>query len=306
MSYLDKMKVGETTYDIKDSDAARKAALATLKSELEDEIAEKANNADLARVAKSGNYNDLSGTPVLAPVATSGAYSDLEGTPELAAVATSGDYEDLDNTPTVGSGTLTVQKNGTTVGSFGANATEDKTINILVPTDANDVNALPNSTKYGAALELSVNSSTYVITATLKDQNGDALGNPQTIDLPLESVVVNGAYDSQTKKVVLTLQNGSTIEFSVADLVSGLQSEINAQNKLSADYVDDTNATHKFVSASEKSTWDGKQDALTFDSTPTQGSTNPVTSGGVYAVIGDVESLLTTLISGNGAAEEES
>ena len=118
--------------------------------------------------------------------------------------------------------------------------------------------------------------------------------------------MVNGAYNSQTKKVVLTLQNGSTIEFSVADLVSGLQSEINAQNKLNADYVDDTNTTHKFVSASEKSTWNGKQDALTFDSTPTQGSTNPVTSGGVYAVIGDVESLLTTLISGNGAAEEES
>lgn len=306
MSYLDKMKVGETTYDIKDSDAARKAALATLKSELEDEIAEKANNADLARVAKSGNYNDLSGTPVLASVATSGAYSDLEGTPELATVATSGDYEDLDNTPTIGNGTLTIQKNGTDVDSFDANATEDKTINILVPTDANDVNALPNSTKYGATLELSVNSSTYVITATLKDQNGDALGNPQTIDLPLESVVVNGAYNSQTKKVVLTLQNGSTIEFSVADLVSGLQSEINAQNKLNADYVDDTNTTHKFVSASEKSTWNGKQDALTFDSTPTQGSTNPVTSGGVYAVIGDVESLLTTLISGNGAAEEES
>lgn len=30
---------------------------------------------------------------------------------------------------------------------------------------------------------------------------------------------------------------------------------------------------------------DGKQAALTFDSSPTSGSTNPVTSGGIYTAI---------------------
>lgn len=44
-------------------------------------------------------------------------------------------------------------------------------------------------------------------------------------------------------------------------------------------------ATHRFVTDTEKSTWSGKQDALTFDSTPTENSTNPVTSGGLYTVI---------------------
>ena len=48
------------------------------------------------------------------------------------------------------------------------------------------------------------------------------MGTAQTIDLPLESVVVSGSYDSATKKVVLTLKDGSTIDFSIADLVSGL------------------------------------------------------------------------------------
>lgn len=38
-----------------------------------------------------------------------------------------------------------------------------------------------------------------------------------------------------------------------------------------------------------------KQDTLTFDATPTQNSTNPVTSGGVYNMIGDVESLLSAI-----------
>lgn len=38
--------------------------------------------------------------------------------------------------------------------------------------------------------------------------------------------------------------------------------------------------------------------AATFDSTPTQNSLNPVTSGGVYAVVGNVEAALAALIGG--------
>jgi hypothetical protein len=114
---------------------------------------------------------------------------------------------------------------------------------------------MPISTKYGAALSLTINSTTYVVTAQLKDQDGNNLGTAQTIDLPLESVVVSGAYDSVTKEVVLTLQGGSTIRFSVADLVSGLQTEITALNMLSADLVDDTDTTHKFVTTTEKTNW---------------------------------------------------
>lgn len=39
------------------------------------------------------------------------------------------------------------------------------------------------------------------------------------------------------------------------------------------------------VTASEKESWSGKQDELTFDSAPTSGSTNPVTSGGVHTAL---------------------
>ena len=114
---------------------------------------------------------------------------------------------------------------------------------------------------YGASFELSINSSTYVVTATLKDQNGNTLGQAQTIDLPLESVVVNGAYDDTTKKIILTLQNGNTVEFSVADLVAGLQTELSASNKLNPAYIN-YNSTHRAVSDTEKATWNGKQSAL--------------------------------------------
>lgn len=131
--------------------------------------------------------------------------------------------------------------------------------------DANNeisTTALPGTTKYGASLDLTIDPTTFIVTATLKDQDGNALGTPKTIDLPLETVVVSGSFDSTTKKIILTLENGNTIEVPVWDLVAGLQSEITSTNKLDADLVDDTTSSHKFVSASEKSTWNGKQDQL--------------------------------------------
>lgn len=44
-------------------------------------------------------------------------------------------------------------------------------------------------------------------------------------------------------------------------------------------------STHRLVTDTEKNTWNGKQNALTFDSTPTANSTNPVTSGGVKSYV---------------------
>ena len=112
----------------------------------------------------------------------------------------------------------------------------------------------------GSTIDLSINASTYVMTLDLKNANGVTIST-DSIDLPLESMVVSGSYDSVNKKVVLTLQSGSTVEFSVADLVSGLQTEITNANKLSADLVDDTSTTNKFVTAADKTTWNSKESA---------------------------------------------
>lgn len=175
-------------------------------------------------------------------------------TSSLATVATSGSYNDLSNKPTiptVNNATITIQKNGTKVDDFTANQATAKTINITVPTSAADVSALPSSTKYGATIDFSMNSSTYVLTATLKDQDGNTLGTAQTVDLPLESVVVDGSYDSTNKKIVLELQSGSTVDIPVGDLISGLQPEITSNNKLSSDLVSDTGNSNKFATASQ-------------------------------------------------------
>ena len=154
----------------------------------------------------------------------------------------------------------------------------NKTVDITVPTTAADVSALPASTKYGASLTLSIDSTTYVVTAQLKDQDGNNIGTAQTIDLPLESVVVSGSYDATNKKIILTLQSGSTVEFSVADLVSGLQTEITSTNKLDADLVDDSTSANKFVTAANKTTWNNKQDAISDLATIRSGAAKGATS----------------------------
>ena len=85
-------------------------------------------------------------------VVSSGVASiDLTGKADvssLATVATTGDYDDLTDKPTiptVNNATLTIQKNGTTVQTFTANASSNVTCNITVPTSAADVSAVATS-----------------------------------------------------------------------------------------------------------------------------------------------------------------
>jgi hypothetical protein len=111
---------------------------------------------------------------------------------------------------------------------------------------------LDASTKYGAGIALSLDQTTRQLTATLKDQDGNVLAVSQPVTLPEQSAVVDGDFDDTTKEIVLILQNGSEIRIPVGDLVDGLQTEITSENKLAADLVDDSDSTHKFVTASEK------------------------------------------------------
>lgn len=144
-----------------------------------------------------------------------------------------------------------------------------------------DFHALPDTTKYGADISLTMNDTTFIITAQLKDQDGNNLGTAKTIDLPLEATVVSGSYDSDNKTLVLTLKSGSDIEIPLGDLIGGLQSEITSDNKLSADLVDDTSTTNKFVTSADKANWNGKADIKQ-------------TYARVYKSIPDISNTLTT------------
>ena len=83
-------------------------------------------------------------------------------------------------------------------------------------------------------VKFDMNSNSYVLKLTLKDNNSNSLSS-DTVDLPLESMVVNGRYNSNSKSVVLTLKNGNEVQFSVADLVNGLQKSLTASNGITID-----------------------------------------------------------------------
>ena len=88
----------------------------------------------------------------------------------------------------------------------------------------------------GAQIALSISSTDYKMQATLKDKYGNIIYTSNIIDLPLETMVVNARYDKNTKEVVLILDNGNELRFSVADLVEGLVST-DQLNSVLTDYV---------------------------------------------------------------------
>jgi len=103
-----------------------------------------------------------------------------------------------------------------------------------------------NINKAGHSLAISGGSSTdYTYTITLKDKNNNSISNI-TFDLPLESVVVSGAYDSDTQSIVLTLQDGSEISVPIGDLIDGLVSQSDF-NDLSDTVTNNYNASVKYT-----------------------------------------------------------
>ena len=89
------------------------------------------------------------------------------------------------------------------------------------------------------------------------------------------------------------ISGGSTIHHIHANktlLDSYTQTEKNLANAVAKAHGHGNKSVLDGITADKVKAWDGKQQALTFDATPTAGSTNPVTSGGIKAAIDTVDS----------------
>lgn len=133
------------------------------------QLANKANSADLATVATSGDYQDLNNLPTLADVATTGQYSDLLGLPTI---------------PTVNNGTLTLQINGVTVETFNANDSNNKTANFNVPTKTSDL----------------TNDSNFVSDANYQHITVDSAFSDTSTN-PVQNKVVNSLKETLTQQI---------------------------------------------------------------------------------------------------------
>ncbi|MEE0888292.1 MAG: hypothetical protein U0L97_03730, partial [Candidatus Saccharimonadaceae bacterium] len=100
---------------------------------------------------------------------------------------------------------------------------------------------------YSAGENITI-SDDYVISAT-GGGGGSAVNsvNGQTGDVTLTTSDLENTSDYQT---------GAQVQNAIA----GKQDEITSSNKLLSDLVDDTNQTNKFVTTSEKQTWNNKYD----------------------------------------------
>ncbi len=138
-----------------------------------------ATTASLATVATSGSYNDLLNKPTIPAAQVNSDWNANSGVaqilnkPSLATVATSGSYNDLTNKPTiptVNNATLTIQKNGSTVKTFTANASSNVTANITVPTKVSDLTSDAGGNVFVGSCDTAAATAAKVITVS-SDQN---------------------------------------------------------------------------------------------------------------------------------------
>ena len=106
-------------------------------------------------------------------------------------------------------------------------------------------------------------------------------------DVGLANVVNSGKDTNPT--------SGSENYVSSGGVYTALQGKANTADipTTLAELAEDT--THRVVTDTEKSTWNGKQAKLTFDTTPTAGSSNPVTSGGVKTALNAKQDTMTAI-----------
>lgn len=158
-----------------------------------------------------------------------------------------------------------------------------------------DIKDLQDNT--GTSIDLSINNDNYVMTLDLKNSNGEVLSSKE-VDLPLETMVVNAQYDSETKEIILTLQNGNTTRFSVADLVSGLASESDIPTKVSqlqndSGYITGYTETDPTVPNYVKDIT--QQDITNWNNKLSSVPSNYVTDEQLNQVLGNINNVLSTL-----------
>ena len=338
--------------------------------------------ADLATVATSGDYTDLSNTPNLATVATTGDYDDLSNKPTIPAAQVQSDWNEADTTskayiqnkptiPTVptnvsaftndagyttNTGTITgITMNGTSKGTsgvvdLGTVITEHQSLegyvqdtDLATVATTGDYADLTNKPVIPAAQiqsdwnETDNNSKAYIqnkpsLAAVATSGDYTDLSNTPS----LATVATTGDYDDLTNKPTIptvptnvsaftndagyttntgtitgiTMNGVSKGTSGVVDLgtvvtdISGKQDVIDASHKLDADLVDDTTSTNKFVTASDKTTWNGKQDELvsgtsikTINNESILGSGNITISGGSSYTAGEGIDITNDVIS---------
>lgn len=208
-------------------------------------LADYVQSADLAAVATSGSYNDLSNKPTIPAAQVNSDWNAVSGVeqilnkPTLATVATSGSYNDLTNKPTiptVNDGTLTIQQNGTTLGTFTANQSGNTTVNLTG--GGSSGHTIWNRIKTALTSRVAL----WFADASVSDASADGATKVEVVsELQSESDFDNLATDGTADGVYCFPNSGE--EYLTADMVGydGTSSGLSATN--AQDAIDEAHET---------------------------------------------------------------
>ena len=173
-----------------------------------------------------------------------------------------------------------------------------------------DLSNYYNKTEVDTALAAKQNTLTFDSAPTQNSTNPVTSGGVytalQNVQPDLSNYYTKTQVDTAlaAKQNTLTFDNTPT-ENSTNPVTSGgvytaLQNvQPDMSNYYDKDEIDEGNRVVSTALNRLNSALAAKQNTLTFDSAPTQNSTNPVTSGGLYIVLGDIDTALATIIGSN-------
>lgn len=300
-----------------------KTSIDGLVEDIDEDIALKANAADLASVATTGDYDDLIDKPDLSVYALSSS---------LASVATTGNYNDLSNKPTiptVNNSTITITQGGVSKGTFTLNQSSDSTIaldaggggssytagtGIDITNDVISVDStvamktdIPSLTNYvttntdqnitgvktfvGAKrIAFKMSSSSDKLGFTCYDNNNKEIGYLESrikSSVPQMSIgMYNTTSSSYDRKLQLSYQSnngGTTYNYNI---VCPTRLQKNGSDVFMPVSVNGTEADN---------TGNITLSIPTVVDTVADGNMNAVTSNAVYDIVGDIETLLAAL-----------
>jgi len=239
--------------------------------------------SDLATVATTGDYNDLSNKPSipsaqvnadwnstsgvseilnkpsLATVATSGAYSDLSGTPTLATVATSGSYADLSNKPNIPTvdqvydGTSTNAQSGVAVAS--ALSGKQDTIS--------DLNTIRTGAGLGATAVQPSSLATVATTGAYSDLTGTpTINNVPAVTSSDDAKVLKASYTGGVGSYSWETETAGTVTDVTVDGSSVVSNGVAAITMPTVDQIYDSTSANAQSGVAMAGALSGKQDNM--------------------------------------------
>lgn len=166
------------------------------------QLASKANSADLATVATSGDYNDLTNKPTL----FSGDYDDLSNKPTLF----SGNYNDLTNKPTIPVVPSNVSAFNNDAGYVNSSAVNTAISNATINADQVIIGEEKNE-ETGEMVNVYLNNNNYATTDDIDNLSNYVDGELAKIDPSLSNadveagrVLISEEYDSENEETIRT------------------------------------------------------------------------------------------------------